>query len=244
MKIGDASDKELKMQQLQIAIDNAKRKYDINLSQEISIIKNDMEIDKKGLPLFWQITKKDKMKCSNPTEKNKRNKINKDRIKSKTNPNIICPMNYLYGIELNKFRNSDSTLPMKDFFIKHELGLQHRIARKVEEFIEKYSKELQEFVLNHDGINWKDDKEEYYLLRSDYDDLINDLRQLKLGKKYTGLMSWLINRAFMIGAGIKRNIDTSNTNINKNKSILMKTLYDVDQDTFLSCFIPNNEHLT
>ena len=228
----------------QIAIDNAKRKYDVDLSQEISIIKEDLEINKKGLPLFWQLTKKDKMKCSNPEEKNRRNKISKERIRSRINNNIVCPMNYLYGLELNKYRASEPTLPMKDFFVKHELKIQHRIARKVEEFIEKYSQELQKYVLNHDGINWKDDKEEYYLLRSDYDNLINDLRQLKLGKKYVGLMSWLINRAFIIGAGMKRNVNTSNTNINKNKSILMKTLYDVDRDTFLSCFIPNNEHLT
>ena len=221
----------------QIAIDNAKRKYDIDLSQEISIIKSDMEIDKKGLPLFWQLTKKDKMKCGNSEEKTRRKKKSRERIKSKINSTITCPMNYLYGLELNKFRNSDSTLPMKDFFIKHDLDFHHRVARKIEEFIEKYSKELQDFILNHDGINWEDDKGEYYLLRSDYDDLINDLRQLNLGKKYKGLMSWLINRAFLITPEIKSNINVMKSDINKNKAILMKTLYDVDKDIFLSCFI-------
>ena len=221
----------------QIAIDNAKRKSDIDLTREISIIKSDLEIDKKGLPLFWQLTKKDKMKCSNPDEKIRRNKISKDKIRSRINSNISCPMNYLYGLELNKYRNADSTLPMKDFFIKHKLDFHHRIARKVEEFIEKYAKELQDFIINHDGINWEDDKGEYYLLRSDYDNLINDLRMLNLGKKYAGLMSWLINRAFLITPEIKSNINVMKSDVNKNKAILMKTLYDVDKDVFLSCFI-------
>jgi hypothetical protein len=126
---------------------------------------------------------------------------------------------------------------MSEFFIKHELNLHHRIARKVEEFIEKYSEELQEFILKHDGVNWMDNKEEYFLLRSDYDDMIRDIRGLKLGKKYVGVMSWLINRAFRIGDGTKRNISNMTSTINKNKAILMKALYDVDQNTFLSCFI-------
>lgn len=226
---------------MQIAIDNAKRKSDIDLTTEINTIKSDLDIDQKGLPLFWQLTKKDKMKCNNLEEKKKRNKKNKDRILTKINTDIVCPMNYLYGLELNKYRNSDTTLPMKNFFIKHELQFHHRIARKVEDFIEKYASELQEYILSHDGTSWKDNKEEYFLLRSDYDDLINDIRQLTLGKKYAGLMSWLINRAFLITPEIKSNKGMIKTNINKNKSILMKTLYDVDRDTFLSCFIRENE---
>lgn len=225
----------------QIAIDNAKRKSDIDLTTEINIIKSDLDIDQKGLPLFWQLTKKDKMKCSNLEEKKRRNKKNKDRILTKINTDIVCPMNYLYGLELNKYRNSDTTLPMKNFFIKHELQFHHRIARKVEEFIEKYALELYHYFINHDGIHWFDDEEEYLLIRSDYDDLINSLRSLNLGKKYSGLMSWLINRAFLITPEIKSNKGMIKTNINKNKSILMKTLYDVDRDTFLSCFIMENE---
>ena len=223
----------------QIAIDNAKRTYDIELPDEIFSIKEDMEINRKGLPLFWQLTKKDKMKCSNPKEKSKRNKRNKERIRSKINSNIVCPMNYLYGLELNKYRNSESTLPMKEFFIKHELNLDHRFAKKVEMFIEEYAKELQDFILNHEDVSWKDDKEEYFLLRSDYDDLIKNLRLLKLGKKYAGLMSWLINRAFLINSGVKSKRNEMDSTINKNKAILMKTLYDVDRDVFLSCFIQN-----
>lgn len=222
---------------MQVAIDNAKRKFDIDLTKEIAEIKKDMGIDEHGLPYFWQITKKDKMKCSNTNEKARRDKKNKERIKSKVNKDIMCPMNYLYELELNKYRDSEPTLPMSEFFVKHELDLQHRVARKVEELIEKYAIELYEFTLNHDGTNWMDNKEEYFLLRSDFDDMIKDIRGLKLGKKYAGLMAWLINRAFKIGAGAKSKSNIMSSTVNKNKPILMKTLYEVNKETFMSCFI-------
>lgn len=219
----------------QVAIDNAKRKFDIDLTREIATIKKDMNIDDNGLPYFWQITKKDKMKCNNPNDKAKRDKRNRERIRSKVNKEIVCPMNYLYGLELNDYRSSDSTLPMSEFFIKHELDIHHRIARKVEELIEKYSLELYEYNAANDD-NWEEDTSKILLLRSDFENMIHDIRELKLGKKYLGLMSWLINRAFKIGTGAKSKSSIMSSTINKNKPILMKTLYEINKDTFLSCF--------
>lgn len=221
---------------MQAAIDNAKRTYDINLTEEIRRLKNLIEIENNGLPLFWNITKKDKRKCRSAEEKKKRNKLSKEKISKKTNQKLICPMNYLNKLDFNKYRSEEETLPMSNFFIKHELDFHHRIARKVEELIEKYSLELRNYVFNHDDINWKDDKEEYFLLRADFDEMINDIRKIGLTKKYSGLMSWLINRAFCIGAGAKRNINNTKSEIDKNKSILMKTLYEVNKDAFISCF--------
>ena len=43
----------------QVAIDNAKRRFDINLSDEIKRIKNDMDIKVNKYPDFWSIIKKD-----------------------------------------------------------------------------------------------------------------------------------------------------------------------------------------
>ena len=42
----------------QLAIDSAKRSFDIDIPKEIARIKKDMEIEQNGLPYFWQITKK------------------------------------------------------------------------------------------------------------------------------------------------------------------------------------------
>ena len=88
--------------QLQAAIDNAKRTYDIDIPSEIKRIKNDMDIDNNKYPVFFSAIRKD---------------FNKSRLNKKLN----CPMNYLYGLKLNRFRSEDSTLPMSDFYIKHEL---------------------------------------------------------------------------------------------------------------------------
>ncbi len=60
----------------QVAIDNAKRRFDIDLTKEIASIKSDMNIKNNGYPAFWSIIRKD---------------FNKKRINKK----LICPMNYI-----------------------------------------------------------------------------------------------------------------------------------------------------
>ena len=81
----------------------------------------------------------------------------------------------------------------------------------------------------------------YLLLRSDFDDLIDNIRQTYISKNYLGLMSWLINRAFSIGSGVRRNNDTITSKINMNKAILLKTLYLVNQDALLKCFVSKDK---
>ena len=58
-------------------------------------------------------------------------------------------MNYLCDLELNKFRNTTTTLPMSNFFVKHKLEEDRRKCKKVEELISKYSLEL--FYYNTDN---------------------------------------------------------------------------------------------
>ena len=43
---------------MQVAIDNAKRRFDINLTEEIKRIKKDMDIKTYKYPSFWAIVKK------------------------------------------------------------------------------------------------------------------------------------------------------------------------------------------
>jgi hypothetical protein len=85
-------------------------------------------------------------------------------------------------------------------------------------------------------VNWIEDNDDYILMRSDFDQLIKDIRSVYISKNYLGLMSWLINRAFCIGSGIKGKIDITNSTIDKNKSLLLKVLYDVNKEAFLACF--------
>lgn len=195
----------------QIAIDNAKRRFDIDLNAEIKRIKNDMDISKNKLPKFWDVTHKD---------------VKKERI-SET---LTCPMNWVCDLNFKKYRSNSTTIPMSEFFIKHEMKEHGRKSRKVEELIQRYSLEL----YSYNTQNEKVDKEDYLLLRYDFDKLVNDIQKVYISRNYLGMMSWLINRAFNIGAGVKRNV--KNNCIETNKALLLKVLYAVNQEAFLQCF--------
>lgn len=209
----------------QVAIDNAKRRFDIDLVKEIELIKKDMNIKENGFPAFWGIVKKD---------------FNKKRI----NKNLICPMNYIFDIQVDKYKSKESTLPMSDFFVKFSINEneKRRKSRKVEELIQKYSLDLYSKYQKPKDDGHIDDEDEdgsYLLLRADFDDLIDDIRQIYISKNYLGLMSWLIDRAFIITSGAKTNKDRSLTTINNNKAILIKVLYKVNPTAFLQCFSGN-----
>ncbi|MCD7996389.1 MAG: hypothetical protein LUH21_04060 [Clostridiales bacterium] len=195
----------------QVAIDNAKRRFDIDLDEEIKRIKRDLSIKKNGYPSFWKIIKKD---------------FNGD-----INKFLKCPMSYLYDLRLNEYRPSTPTLPMSDFFIKHNIEINRITCKRIESIIQKYSFKL------YKGVD--EDDEQYLLLRSDFDDLIFDLSQINIGNKYAGLMSWLIDRAFIITPDIKRNRKRIKSKLHNNKSLLIKTLYTINSKVFLSNFVKN-----
>ena len=196
----------------QVAIDNAKRRFDIDLTEEISRIKKDMNIKENGYPAFWSVIRKG---------------FNKKRI----NEQLICPMNYIFDIKVKDIRQRIGTLPMENFFVNHNVELDRRKSKKVEELIQKYSLSLYE--LNTDT---EDENENYLLLRADFDRLIVDIQQTYISKNYLGMMSWLINRAFHIGAGVRSKQDIMQSTINTNRSLLLKVLYNVNQTVFLQCF--------
>lgn len=196
----------------QAAIDSAKRRFDIDINSEIKRIKNDISLNENGYPEFWLGIRKD---------------FNKDRI----NKNLKCPMNCLYRIYIDKTRGLSSSIPMEDFFVKHELNINRRKAKKVEDLIQKYSLDLYNYNTDTDS-----DDEDYFLLRDDFDELLEDIRRTNISKTYTGLMSWLINRAFCITKGQKSKKSIIQTKLNNNKSMLLKVLYEVNPKCFLECF--------
>lgn len=199
----------------QAAIDNAKRRFDINISDEIRRIKADMDIRTNKYPSFWRI-------------------IKKGVDKSNINESLKCPMNYLYNLNLSKFHNKDLTLPMNYFFKKFDMENSIRTCRKVEDLISKYSLKL----YSH-NVQAKEDDENYFLLRKDFDDLIRDIRKIKISKNYLGLFSWMIDRAFKILPGSMRNQNNISSTLHKNRSILLKILYEVNSSNLLKCFSKN-----
>ena len=215
----------------QCAIDNAKRRFDIDLVDEINRIKSDMNIPENGLPDFWTIIKK-------PTKKTpKERKKQRDNLKAKVNKDLQCPMNYIFDIKVKEFKPKESTLPMSTFFEKYELEEDRRKSKKVEELIEKYSLNLYNSVSS--DLDEDEKREDYLLLRSNFDDLIKDIKKVYISKNYLGLMSWLIDRSFKITPNIRSNNKSILSKISNNRSILIKILYEINSENLLKCFSGN-----
>ena len=218
----------------QVAIDNAKRKYAVDLNTEISRINKDMEVDKMGLPLFWVITKKDKRKARTDKQRTERQARNKQKILKNTNRDLVCPMNYLYNIKFVRKSDRTKVLPMEYFFIKHDIKNDRRNSKRVEDLIEKYSTEFHEYVLQYYD-NWQEGDRDI-VLQNNFDELIKDIQKINISRNYQGMMSWLINRAFKIGSGVRGKQEIIDCNTTKNKVLLLKTLFTVNKQCFLNCF--------
>lgn len=201
----------------QVAIDNAKRRFDIDLAGEIRRIKKDLDIKENKYPSFWRL-------------------IRRDTKFEKINWMLKCPMNCLYDVDLSKSRDNSPTLSMDVFFQKFELEQNRKTCKKVEELIQKYSLKTFEYNTSDDD-SYRD--EQYLLLRNDFNDLINNIQRIYLSGNYIGLMSWLIDRAFMITPNINSNYKVIQTKIHTNKAILLKVLYQVNSTNLLKIFAKN-----
>lgn len=111
--------------------------------------------------------------------------------------------------------------------MKYELEKDRRKCKKVEDLIEKYSLDLKNY------------EDESLVMIERFDELIADIRKVYLSKTYLGLMSWLIDRAFNITNYQKgrQSIGKVNSNINKNKALLIKVLYSINKTNLLKIFL-------
>lgn len=200
----------------QVAIDNSKRKFDIDLTQEIKSIKEDMNIGENKYPVFWKLIK---------------HGFNNKNI----NVDLKCPMNYLYNIDIAKFRDNTHTLPMSYFFISHPLEKDKKQCKKVEELISNYSLGLLESQIDDDPFDYS----HHLLLRSDFNELLSNITRTYISTNYAGLMAWLINRAFKITPKLAEQTTQIKSKTSKNKPLLLKILFQVSNKSFLSCFKSN-----
>lgn len=196
----------------QVAIDSAKRSYDVVIADEIKRIKNSMDVKANGYPLFWMSIRPD---------------FNKENI----NPALACPMNYLQETQFKKFRSPLSTINTTDFLYAFPLDRNmKRRSQKVEDLIEKYSWDL------YSTTQCKDNEEAYLLLLTDFDTLIMDIQKTYFSQNYLGLFSWLLNRAFLSTSNIQQKGRVIKSTLYKNRAILLKVLYSANPEAFLQCF--------
>lgn len=201
----------------QAAIDNAKRTFAVDIPREIKRIKKAMDIESHGYPMFWKMIRPEFQTY----------KVNKDGTEtSLINKDLVCPMNYLCKFKRKAIRDNHPTIPVTDMLVDFKPVERKRTCKKVERMIEKYSIELIE-------AKWWEhrwDSGTMLILLSDMDDLIQDIRQTKISGNYRDLMMILV-RAALCDAG------NDDSNLKKNKPILLKTLYEVSPKQFLSCFV-------
>lgn len=197
----------------QIAIDSAKRLFDVDVSSEIKRIKKDMNVKENKYPSFWKT-------------------IHRDFKDKNINYDLICPMNYLYNLKLDQFRSNQSTIPVEYFFQKFKLEKNRKTCKKVEDIIETYiNKSSSNFYLDNDDT--------YFLLKMDFDNMINDITRIYVSGNYIGLFSWLIDRAFCLSIAQKQNQYKLKSTIKKRRSILIKALYSINSANLLKCFSNN-----
>ena len=167
-----------------------------------------MDIDQYGYPIFWS-------------------HIRKGFDNNKINTKLVCPMNELSCVKFKKAPIKKGVLPINYFLQSYTLKESRRTSRKVEKLIEKYSLEL----LN----SYMSDDDEYFLLRNDFDEMIEDIRKIYISKEYLGLMNWLVVRAFRLTPQAYQSFSKTH----KNKAILLKTLYSVNPNSLLQVFSRN-----
>lgn len=201
----------------QVAIDNAKRRFAVDLEENIKYIKNDINVKENGYPIFWG--------C-----------IHRNFNMQKINKELICPMNVLSTIKTPKYRNKLPTLPMNVFYNHYPLEKKGRPSKSVEKLIKKYSIDLYN---NRTDNNYKPTDEELLLMLDNFETLVEDIKRVYISRTYIGLFSWLIDRAFAI-TNYQKGQQSYNLNpLRKNRSILLKTLYDVNKSNLLQIFAKN-----
>lgn len=198
----------------QIAIDSAKRLFAVDVQAEIKRIKKEMNLNENKYPEFWKI-------------------IKRDFSKNNINSNLSCPMNYLAKLDLNKYRETTSTIPINEF-LKTDITINkknRKTCKKVEELIEKYALSLTKSKIQDSEI----ENEQYLLLRSDFEDLVKEIQKIHFSFNYIEIVSCLINWTF---ENSSQNFHSKKTKskLNRNRPILLKILYEANPKVFLSCF--------
>ena len=193
----------------QIAIDSAKRLFDVDVGNEIKRIKKDMNVQENKYPVFWKI-------------------INRNFKEKNINYELSCPMNHLYNLKLDQFRSNESTVPIEYFLRKEPLHIDRRTCKKVEDIIYDYSLKFYNST--------KDNDSDYLLLRQDFDNLVSSIQKTSISKNYQDFMFWILDRVFLATPQLKSNQYNLKSRLKKNRSIIIKTLYMVNRKTFLNCF--------
>lgn len=208
----------------QIAIDNAKRSFDVDFIQEIKRIKQMLDVDSNGLPYFWFMLKRKGRFAASADDEPK----NMDKL----NPGLVCPMNYVAEASFFPPRTAEECLPMDYFFENIPIEKDRRCSKRLEAFIEKYCASFQEKISDPTY-------EAYEVDEKEFNEMMEDLKRCYIPKHCIGVMSNLIDRAFRISPEMVRNKTVIESNLWRNKPLLTKILYTINPEAFLNVLSKN-----
>lgn len=229
----------------QVIIDGCKREYEVDGVEEIKRIKkldcmkmtvdvvNDNGVKHKqrsDFPEFMRYTKKVKYTKNGKERPYEDVKKDKEKIISRINKQLVCPMNDLQkALKGVKNMSSSTTIPTQEFFVKLSGTANDRQMSKIRQYAEECSKAI--FVIT----NTIDDKDEKMKkVKDKYNEMTEKIRKIKIGNLVT------INRLIETSLGIETGAGASNiekgqyTNCTRS---LLKLLYKMDKDKFLNNFI-------
>lgn len=205
----------------QICVDSAKKSYKVEFDELLIKIKDLMHLKDNKYPVFWEIVDKKSIK---------KHKSAKEKTK---NINLKCPMNYVY----NKEKITDrANLDYLDNSIGDYLNLDidsfksHTMDREIEAYIKDYVKKHKHSFTKDDTS--EEESDEYLLLSADYKEMVKKIKRRNL-KKDTFLR--LLGRAFEISTNGQK------LDLERNKSYMLKILYEINPKWVLECFISEND---
>ncbi len=154
----------------QVAIDNSKRRYDVDVAKGIQRIRA-IKCMRRDKPKFWKCIKKNKDKDG------KRKEIKIDK-------NINCPMNYLSDVLDKEIKNAstDKTTDILDFIIKCEGKAKKEQMEKIISIVKEYDDFVKENKSEEDEDEWFDK------LKLENDETLDKLSRFKITDKTLNML--------------------------------------------------------
>lgn len=229
----------------QVIIDGCKREYEIDGMEEIMRIqrmpcmdRTKEVVDEKGktkkirfdYPLFMKYTKEIKTTKSGKEIPEKKVETNREKLKRRIDPSLICPMNWLQEY-LDKIQNTPSTntIPTSKFFIKMNGDGNRRQMSKIRQIIEEFDNFIVDNKTNHENDELYND-----LLIEKSKNIVLELRKIKIKNIIT------INRLIETSLELEKNHNKSSVGYPKAKRYqrkMLNYLYKMNKEKFLQNFI-------
>lgn len=229
----------------QIAIDQSKKIFPINIAKQINKLKKDLP--KEDKPTFWQYTTSitnEKEVGKQLRNKNRaewdllKDKEKKERVKNKIKEiidNLVdldCPMNWIIP-EIKAIKNAKGTTPKSDsnflvYYIDKTRSRQTRRSAKIVEDIAEEFNKITAYINTNDDFEDEDCMRYYNTLYKEYMDKLKGLN---------------IN-IYVYSLLISRALDKENKYLKSNshmKTKLLNMLYKNNKKRFLQCFKSDKE---